>query len=117
MKPNGRVTKFLFAALLMLSVAVITAAQTVSKQSYGKTDAGESVDLYTLRNVKGAEATITNYGGIVVSLKVPDRNGKFDDVVLGLNDFDSYLKKNGPYLGALVGRYGNRIAKGRFRLN
>src|SRR4029079_15838524 len=55
-------------------------------------------------------------GGIVVSLKVPDKNGKFDDVVLGFNDLDGYLKP-GPYFGALIGRYGNRIAKGRFKLN
>src|SRR4029079_12698356 len=72
---------------------------------------------YTLRNSKGVEAKITNYGGIVVSLKVPDRNGKFDDVVLGFNDLESYLTKNDPYMGALIGRYGNRIAKGRFTLN
>ena len=62
------------------------------------------------------EAKITNLGGIVVSLKVPDRNGKFDDVVLGFNDLDSYLKGH-PYFGAIIGRYGNRIAKGRFTLN
>ena len=117
MKLNGRVTTFSFAALLLLSVAVFTPAQTVSKQSYGKTDGGEAVALYKLRNAHGAEATITNYGGILISLKVPDRNGKFDDVVLGLGDFVSYLSKNSPYLGALIGRYGNRIAKGRFTLN
>jgi len=117
MKLNGRVTRFSFAALLLLSVAVFTPAQTVSKQSYGKTDGGEAVALYKLRNARGAEATITNYGGILMSLKVPDRNGKFDDVVLGLGDFVSYLNKNSPYLGALIGRYGNRIAKGRFTLN
>jgi len=117
MKLNGRVTTFSFAALLLLSVAVFTPAQTVSTQSYGKTDGGEAVALYKLRNAHGAEATITNYGGILISLKVPDRNGKFDDVVLGLGDFVSYLNKNSPYLGALIGRYGNRIAKGRFTLN
>ena len=117
MKLNGRLTTFSFAALLLLSVAVFTPAQTVSKQSYGKTDGGEVVALYRLRNTRGAEATITNYGGILISLKVPDRNGKFDDVVLGLGDFVSYLNKNSPYLGALIGRYGNRIAKGRFTLN
>ena len=117
MKPYRKVWKLYFAALLLLVFVGVAAAQTVSKQSFGKTDAGENVDLYTLRNVHGAEATITNYGGILVSLKVADRNGKFDDVVLGFNDFDSYLKKNSPYLGALIGRYGNRIAKGRFSLN
>ncbi len=66
---------------------------TVTKESFGKTAAGENIDLYTLRNAKGVEAKITNYGGIVVSLKVPDRNGKFDDVVLGFNDLESYLKE------------------------
>src|SRR5205085_7885179 len=60
---------------------------------------------------------ITNYGGIVVSLKMPDRNGKFDDIALGYATLDGYLKNNSPYLGALIGRYGNRIAKGRFTLN
>jgi aldose 1-epimerase len=100
-------------ALLFLCV-VLTNAQ-VSKESFGTAD-GQSVDLYTLKNRNGVEAKITNYGGIVVSLKVPDRNRKFDDVVLGFNDLDSYLKGH-PFFGAAVGRYGNRIAKGRFTLN
>jgi aldose 1-epimerase len=107
----------IFALLLVMSCVMFAAAQTVTKQSYGKTAAGENVDLYTLRNSKGVEAKITNYGGIVVSLKVPDRNGRFADVVLGFNDLESYLTKNDPYMGALIGRYGNRIAKGRFTLN
>src|SRR5207248_3129551 len=63
-------------------------------------------------------ATITNYGGIVVSLRVPDRAGKLDDVVLGFDTLDGYLAEPPPpYFGALIGRYGNRIAKGRFTLN
>ena len=107
----------IFALLLLMSCVAFAAAQTVTKQSYGKTAAGENVNLYTLRNSKGVEAKITNYGGILVSLKVPDRNGKFDDVVLGFNDLESYLTKNDPYMGALIGRYGNRIAKGRFTLD
>jgi len=101
--------------LLLVSTAVAIGAQ-VTKQPFGKTPDGQQVDLYTLRNTRGAEATIMNYGAIVVSLKVPDRNGKFDDVVLGFKDFDGYLQ-NDPYFGAIVGRYGNRIAKGRFTLN
>jgi len=106
----------LFALLLLLfSSAVANAQATVTKAPFGTAD-GQSVDLYTLRNVHGVEAKITNYGGILVSLKVPDRNGKFDDVVLGFNDLDTYLKGH-PYFGALIGRYGNRIAKGRFTLN
>ncbi|HEY0365479.1 MAG TPA: aldose epimerase family protein [Pyrinomonadaceae bacterium] len=103
--------------LLILLVAIVVAADAqVTKQPFGKTSDGQQVDVYTLRNTRGAEAKIMNYGAIVVSLKVPDRSGKFDDVVLGFNDFDSYLK-NDPYFGAIVGRYGNRIAKGRFTLN
>ena len=105
------------ALLLLLLLATVVAADAqVTKESFGKTADGQQVDLYTLHNTRGAEAKITNYGAIVTSLKVPDRNGKFDDIVLGFNDFDSYLK-NDPYFGAIVGRYGNRIAKGRFTLN
>ena len=108
---------YVLLVLLLASCALVAHAQpTVTKESFGKTAAGENVDIYTLRNTKGVEAKITNLGGIVVSLKVPDRNGKFDDVVLGFNDLDSYLKGH-PYFGAIIGRYGNRIAKGRFTLN
>jgi aldose 1-epimerase len=107
---------FLPALLLCVSTVVTYAQATVTKQSFGKTDSGENIDLYTLRNIHGVEAKITNYGGIVVSLKVPDRSGKFDDVVLGFNGLADYLKPH-PYFGALIGRYGNRIAKGRFTLD
>ena len=106
-----------FALFLLMSCVALASAQTVTRESYGQTSAGEYVYLYTLQNTHGLEAKITNYGGILVSLKVPDRNGKFDDVVLGFNDLESYLTKNDPYMGALIGRYGNRIAKGRFTLN
>jgi len=108
--------KLLVVLVLLLTAVVAHAQATITKTSFGKTSADENVDLYTLRNVNGVEAKIANYGGIVVSLKVPDRNGKFDDVVLGFKDFEGYLK-NDPYFGALIGRYGNRIAKGRFTLN
>ena len=108
---------YLLLLFLLVSTALVTHAQaTVTKETFGKTAEGESVDLYTLRNAHGVEAKITNYGGIVTSLKVPDRSGKFDDIVLGFNDLDSYLKGH-PYFGAIIGRYGNRIAKGRFTLN
>jgi aldose 1-epimerase len=89
---------------------------SVKKEDFGSVD-GQSVALYTLTNGNGVEAKITNYGGIVVSLKVPDRNGKLDDVVLGFDNLGDYVKGNNPYFGALIGRYGNRIAKGRFTLN
>jgi aldose 1-epimerase len=90
---------------------------SVKKEPFGKTADGTAVDLYTLTNANGVEARIMTYGGIVVSLKVPDRNGKLDDVVLGYDNLDGYLKNNGPYMGALIGRYANRIAKGKFSLN
>jgi aldose 1-epimerase len=113
-----RISRSLLLAVLLVSSAVVALAQaSVTKETFGKTSAGETVDLYTLRNVNGMETKITNYGGIVVSLTAPDRNGKFADVVLGFNDLESYLTKNDPYMGAIIGRYGNRIAKGRFKLN
>lgn len=77
---------------------------------------GTPVKIYTLRNKTGMEARILNYGGIVQSLKVPDRNGHLGDVVLGYDNLGDYLT-NSPYFGALVGRYGNRIALGRFTLD
>jgi aldose 1-epimerase len=116
MEKRMKLRQNFFALFLLLFSGVLVNAQpTVTKAPFGTAD-GQSVDLYTLRNVHGVEAKITNYGGILVSLKVPDRNGKFDDVVLGFNDLDTYLKGH-PYFGALIGRYGNRIAKGRFTLN
>ena len=88
----------------------------VTKESFGKTPDGQDADIYTLTNGGGAEVKITNYGGIVTSLKVPDRNGKPDDIVLGFDNLAAYLKGH-PYFGAIIGRYGNRIAKGRFTLH
>lgn len=112
-------------ALIGLSLAMLVSCApkketgritTMKKQSFGKTAAGVDVDLYTLANGNGVEAAITTYGGIVVSLKTPDRAGLSSDVVLGFDSLDGYLKGH-PYFGALIGRYGNRIAKGRFSLN
>lgn len=83
---------------------------------FGKTLDGTPVEIYTLRNSSGMEARIMTYGGTVVSLKVPDRDGKPGDVVLGYDSVDGYLT-NSPYFGALIGRYGNRIANGKFSLD
>jgi aldose 1-epimerase len=88
----------------------------ISKQPFGTTPDGTPVDLYTLRNAQGMEARIMNYGGIVVSLKVPDKGGHLGDVVLGYDKLADYIKET-PYFGAMIGRYGNRIAKGRFTVN
>ena len=74
------------------------------------------MDIYTLTNRKGAEARVITYGGAVASLKVPDRRGHFDDVVLGFDRIEDYERQS-FYVGALIGRYGNRIARGRFTLD
>lgn len=91
-------------------------APKVTKTSFGKTAEGTEVYLYTLKNSKGMEAAITNYGGIVVSLMTPDKNGQFADIVLGFDSLDGYLKEH-PYFGAIVGRYGNRIGGAKFSIS
>jgi aldose 1-epimerase len=88
----------------------------IRKESFGQALDGRQIDLYTLTNTNGLKAKIMTYGGILVSLEVPDRNGKLGDIVLGYDKLDGYIKNN-PYFGSTVGRYGNRIAKGRFTLN
>lgn len=105
------------AALGLLGCASTTPApEQISRQPWGTAPDGAPVDLYTLRNASGAEARICNYGGLVISLKVPDRHGKLGDVVLGYDRLSDYIKDT-PYFGALIGRYGNRIAKGQFTLD
>ncbi len=88
----------------------------IEKNSFGKTKEGTEVFLYTLKNHNNVSVSITNYGGIVTSVKVPDKNGNLSDIVLGYDNVDGYIK-NSPYFGALIGRYGNRIAKGKFSLD
>jgi aldose 1-epimerase len=122
-----KIRQFVSLAAAGLIVAGIVGCASMSqtgivhKKPFGKTPFGTPVELYTLRNSSGMEATIMTYGGIVTSLKVPDKNGKFGDVVLGFDDLKGYINdnyvKNCPYFGALIGRYGNRIAKGQFILD
>jgi len=88
---------------------------SASKESFGKTPDGRQVDLYTLTNVNGLRARITNYGAILVSLEVPDRDGKLADITLGFDTLDGYLTSH-PYFGATVGRYANRIGGAKFVL-
>lgn len=88
----------------------------IEKTVFGKTDGGTVVYLYTLSNSDNMTVKITNYGGIVTSIMVPDKEGKVGDVVLGFDSLSKYETKS-PYFGALIGRYGNRIAKGKFKLN
>ena len=83
---------------------------------FGRLPDGREVDVFTLTSSSGVEVRALNYGGIIVSLRVPDRAGRLDDVVLGYDDLGGYLEKS-PYFGAVVGRFANRIARGRFTLD
>lgn len=121
---NGKAAAVCVAAALGLcscakpesATAPNTPVSQVTKKSFGQTAEGQAVGLYTLRNANGVEASIMNLGAILVSLKAPDKAGNIADIVLGFDNLDGYLKPN-PYFGAVVGRYGNRIAKGRFTLD
>jgi len=106
--------KTLLAAILLFSTFSMAA---VTKEPFGKTSDGRQVYLYTMKNNSGMEVAITNFGATIVSLKVPDRQGKFADVVLGFDNVSGYESKADPYFGATIGRYANRIAKGRFTLD
>jgi aldose 1-epimerase len=88
----------------------------VTRDAFGTTGDGTSVDVFTLRNAAGVEVRAITYGGIITSLKVPDRSGAIGDVVLGFDSLDGYLKGH-PFFGAIVGRYGNRIGKARFTID
>lgn len=89
---------------------------SLTREPFGSTPAGEAVELVTLTNARGMELRAMSYGAIIVSLKVPDRAGVLGDVVLGYDSLAGYVASS-PYFGAVVGRYGNRIAKGKFTLD
>lgn len=112
----------LFVAMILISCndqkkeePPIELKKGITKKDFGKVD-GKDVFLYTLTNSKGNQVTITNYGGIVTSWIAPDKNGSKSSIVIGFDSLQPYLRKP-PYFGALIGRYGNRIAKGKFRID
>ncbi len=109
---NGCFAIFIFLIMLTTTMQGKT---TITKQAFGRTSDGAAVDLYTLADGK-VEVRIMNYGGIIVSLRAPDREGKLDDVVLGYDSFEGY-RTNPAYFGAIIGRYANRIAHGSFQLD
>ena len=88
----------------------------LSKTEYGTTTDGKVVHKYSLTNKNGMSVDVITYGGIITSLTAPDKNGEFKNVVLGYDSLSQYIKNN-PYFGAIIGRYGNRIAKGKFTLD
>jgi aldose 1-epimerase len=87
----------------------------VTREPFGEVD-GQAIEKYTLTNGTGMSVSILTYGGIIQSLSVPDRHGKVGNVVLGFDNLDDYVEKS-PYFGAIVGRFANRIAHGRFELD
>lgn len=89
---------------------------TINESPFGNLPDGSAVTLYTFRNAKGTEMKVINYGGIITSLKTADRSGLFEDVVLGYDSLSGYIKAP-SFFGCIVGRYGNRIAKGQFKLD
>jgi aldose 1-epimerase len=105
-----------FAAGCSQSLNEGKGTMSISKSDFGVTKDGLKVDLYTLTNANGAVAKITNFGGIVTELWMPDRNGQMEDIVLGFDKVGPYEEVS-PYFGALIGRYGNRIGKGKFTLD
>ena len=118
--------RFRFACIIILLSIIgnhqIMNAQTTSrepsirKESFGTLADGTRIDLYTMTNPTGMEARVMTYGATIVSLRVPDQRGIFDDIVLGFDSLAQYVKDS-PYFGCIAGRYANRIAKGSFTLN
>jgi len=94
----------------------IAAPVKIEKSIFGVLPDQQQADLFTMTNKKGMQVKITNYGGIITSWTAPDKNGLYEDIVLGYDSLDQYAKNN-PYFGAIIGRYGNRIAKGKFSLD
>lgn len=98
-----------------------TTSPGVEQDAFGVTPAGDSAEVYTLTNENGMSMRVTNYGGVILSLQVPDREGTLEDVVLGFDSLKGYTREAyraaNPYFGALIGRYGNRIDEGQFSID
>ncbi len=112
--------RWVFAAMALAALSalpIMSKAATIAKASYGTLADGSAVEVYTLQNGHGMTVKILTYGGIINEIDVPDRSGKAANVVLGYRNLDGYVKEAGTYFGAIIGRYGNRIAKGHFTLD
>lgn len=104
--------KFLISTIVLTATTAVTFGEPVAVKDF------DSIKLYTLKNKSGASVGITNYGARVTSIIVPDRNGKMGDVALGYHSVETYMNAvDKPYFGSIVGRYGNRIAKGKFSID
>lgn len=118
MKKVNLIMFFLFLSVVTMGQNNKNTSITLLKKSdFNKVIDGKQVNLFTLKNRSGMITEITNYGGKVVSLWTPDKKGHYEDIVLGYSNISDYLSSKEKYFGALIGRYGNRIAKGKFSLN
>ena len=106
------------AAVILITASTAAAEHSggITKEPFGTTPGGEKVDLYTLTNAKGVEVKVITFGGIIQSIKIPDRHGNLANVALGFDNLDDYVNRN-PYFGCITGRYANRIALGKFTLD
>jgi aldose 1-epimerase len=113
---TGITTLLLCITLLLQCTLKEKTVERIKSEPFGKAPDGSPVELFTLTNSSGVTVQITNYGGIITTLYVPDKDSNFEDVVLGYYSLEKYLEKS-PHFGCLVGRFGNRIAKGKFTLD
>ena len=115
------VPRSLYVPLFFVVSACVSHAQSptgLNPRPFGKLSDGREISLYTLQSPSGMKVTITNYGGTITTIEVPDRNHKMGDVVLGYDSLDGYTSpENNGYFGALIGRYGNRLAHGKFTID
>ena len=95
----------------------LRAVATISSEEFGVTPDGEAVQRFTLTNTRGSRMRVLTYGGVIQTLEVPDRGGRLDNVVLGFDSLDGYVSASDAYFGAIIGRFGNRIANGQFELD
>src|SRR2546430_1950744 len=116
MHPTLDRTPSRWLVIVALSAGCAGGGGGIARKPFGSTERGEAVSAYTLKNAHGIELQVLDYGGIIVSLRVPDRTSRLGDVVLGFDSLADY-QRGSPYFGALIGRYGNRIARGRFSLD
>lgn len=116
MKKSIRIL-LIFALFNNQSCTMENDIKLLNKSDFQKNINELKTDLFVLRNKNGVISELTNYGARVISLWVPDKNGNFDDIVLGCNTLDDYINIKERYFGATIGRYANRINKGKFKIN
>jgi aldose 1-epimerase len=117
MIPKRNVAKvILFILTIFTNMSCNSNHSSITQTDFGRNTDGKNTTLYTLKNSRGMEVSISNYGGTITHWLAPDKNGKLEDVVLGYDSLAGYFKES-PYFGAIIGRYGNRIAKGKFTLD